>query len=247
MPLYTEELQSLETPIDVMFLMHKVFLLHSDKVGDLAMEAQSGGDLSDFKIALDEWLKHLFYHTLTEDEYMTGPLKDKDKELQDGRYPLRDNEKEHVDIREEGDEIRGHIKEDNSRTLPNIATSEVLAMEEENHALVMQRVKEVEEVVRELLGPDNVQSQLRRHLYKSVMALKVAEYDHFENEEAFVLPLVKEHMTIEQQSDCVRKLLYEDNSEYPRWIYDFIWDNLGDVERKLLERLGSDIGVELVG
>jgi len=24
MPLYTEELQSLETPIDVMFLMHKV-------------------------------------------------------------------------------------------------------------------------------------------------------------------------------------------------------------------------------
>ena len=105
----------------------------------------------------------------------------------------------------------------------------------------------MEEVVRKLLGPDNVQSQLRRHLYKSVMALKVAEYDHFENEEAFVLPLVKEHMTIEQQSDCVRKLLYEDNSEYPRWIYDFIWDNLGDVERKLLERLGSDIGVELVG
>ena len=120
-------------------------------------------------------------------------------------------------------------------------------MEEENHALVMQRVKEVEEVVRKLLGSDNVQSQLRRHLYKSVMALKVAEYDHFENEEAFVLPLVKEHMTVEQQMDCVRKLLYEENSEHPRWIYDFIWENLGDGERKLLEGLGSDIGVELVG
>ena len=79
------------------------------------------------------------------------------------------------------------------------------------------------------------------------MALKVAEYDHFENEEAFVLPLVKEHMTVEQQMDCVRKLLYEENSEHPRWIYDFIWDNLGDGERKLLEGLGSDIGVELVG
>ena len=171
MPLYTEELQSLETPIDVMFLMHKVFLLHSDKVGDLAMEAQSGGDLSDFKIALDEWLKHLFYHTLTEDEYMTGPLKDKDKELQDGRYPLRDNEKEHVDIREEGDEIRGHIKEDNSRTLPNIATSEVLAMEEENHALTarwevekseldeIKAVKEEADAARAAAGRPSVQGR----------------------------------------------------------------------------------------
>ena len=43
MTLITDKIQQLETPIDVMFLMHKVFLTQSEKASELAKNAIEKG------------------------------------------------------------------------------------------------------------------------------------------------------------------------------------------------------------
>ena len=44
MTLITDKIQQLETPIDVMFLMHKVFLTQSEKASELAKNAIETND-----------------------------------------------------------------------------------------------------------------------------------------------------------------------------------------------------------
>ena len=48
------------------------------------------------------------------------------------------------------------------------------------------------------------------------MAMHVLEFDHFENEEAFVLPLVQEGFTEQQRLEMVDRLLFDGNTENPR-------------------------------
>jgi hypothetical protein len=69
------------------------------------------------------------------------------------------------------------------------------------------------------------------------MEFRITEFDHFENEEAFVLPLVKDQMSSEQELECSRRLLFDDDAENPRWIIDFIYGELESGERELLKQL----------
>ncbi len=224
MPLFTDQITQLESPIDVMYLMHKVYMKHSDFTENLALEAQEGGDLTVFKANLDAWLKHLLYHAQTEDEYMTEPLKD--KILQDGREPLKANEVEHDELRQFG----GSVLE----LLDQASAENVLASEEEEHAKLMEKVDQVEEAAGDAIAERFVKPRTRRHLYRSVMELRVSEFDHFENEEAFVLPIVKEQMSSSEELECSRRLLIDDDSDQPRWIIDFIIDQLEGVEKQLV-------------
>ena len=52
------------------------------------------------------------------------------------------------------------------------------------------------------------------------MALHLLEFDHFENEETFVLPLVREGFSEQQQLEKVDRLLFDGNTDNPRWIID---------------------------
>jgi hypothetical protein len=73
------------------------------------------------------------------------------------------------------------------------------------------------------------------------MSFRVTEFDHFENEEAFVLPVVKDQMEHSQELECARKLLFDDESANPRWIIDFIAGELEGNERELLVELEKQI------
>ncbi len=231
MPLFTDTITRLESPIDVMYLMHKVYMGVSDRTEELARRAQDGGDLDEFKLNLDAWLKHLLYHAETEDTFMTGPLRE--KQLQDGRMPLKDNEREHNDLREKG----GHVLSMVDASETNLSAEEILSMEDEEHAKLQERVDEVTSIVDEVIEEKIATARTRRHLYQSVMALRIAEFDHFENEEAFVHPLVKDQMTSTQELECARRLLIEDDADNPRWIIELIYGEISDDEKLLLERL----------
>ena len=52
------------------------------------------------------------------------------------------------------------------------------------------------------------------------MALHVLEFNHFENEETFVLPPVREGFGEQQQLEMVDRLLFEGNTDNPRWVID---------------------------
>ena len=175
MPGFLDDIFELEHPIDVMYLMHKVYMRHSEEVESLSKSSEKDSDLDILATQLSEWLDHIYYHTDTEDLYMTGPLKD--KELHDGRMPLKENVLEHDVIRDSG-----KIASD---SISNIATvspvsyfsiKELLSMEEENHEILMTRVESVEEELKKILGNTKLDGAFRRHLYEQIVALKVAEY-----------------------------------------------------------------------
>ena len=67
------------------------------------------------------------------------------------------------------------------------------------------------------------------------------EFDHFENEEAFVLPLVREQMTYEQQLQLTGKLLFDSTDQNENWIVDFLFSVLDDDEKSLLQDLVAEI------
>jgi hemerythrin superfamily protein len=226
-----ENITRLESPIDVMYLMHKAFEAASERTEALAAEAQSGGSLDEFTEAFTFWVTQLLYHAEAEDDHMTGPLEDS--------QPARDNETEHDELRAAGGEIIEFMGKGDSAGLEDNVKGAMLALEEEQHQELIEAAQEVESVLKQAIGEDRVVGRTRRHLYRRVMALRVLEFDHFENEEAFVLPVVKEKMAGAQELEAARRLLIQDDAENPRWVIDWVATELNDVERGLLEELDA--------
>ena len=67
----------------------------------------------------------------------------------------------------------------------------VMGLEDAEHKALSQDLQDVADLLKKEIGQDKVTAGTRRHLYQRVMALHVLEFDHFENEETFVLPLVR--------------------------------------------------------
>ena len=227
----TEQTGRLDNPIDVMFLMHKAFHAQSERTEALAAQGQAGGDLSEFMDSLNAWVAQLLYHAQTEDEHMTAPLTES--------QAARDNEAEHDELRQEGGALIEFLGRGDSAGLSENVRAAMQAMEEEQHAEIIASVGEVQDVLKTALGEDRVLGRTRRHLYRRVMALRILEYDHFENEEAFVVSEVREHMDEGQQLEIARRLLIEDGAEDPRWVIDWVAEELDADDRKVLADLDA--------
>ena len=112
-------------------------------------------------------------------------------------------------------------------------------MDDQNHEELMNQLRTVDSVILEALGQKTILRRSLRHLYRSISDFRVVEFDHFENEESFVLPLVHDQMSYAEELECVRKLLIDDDSENPTWILDFVRENLVDSDRKLLDQISA--------
>lgn len=224
-----EEITKLEHPIDVMSLMHKAFEAVSERVERLAAEGQEGGDLAGFQEGFEFWIKQLLYHATTEDKYMTGPLIDS--------QPARDNETEHGELAQQGGDLLGFLEKGDDAALSESMKATVLVLEQGEHVALEEKLLEVQEALKKEIGQSRVVARNRRHLYQKVMALRVLEFDHFENEVAFVLPLVREVFEEKQELEMVRRLLIDDEAENPRWIIDWVASELTPGERDLLSDL----------
>ena len=223
------QITRLDSPIDVMYLMHKAFEAQSERTEALAAEAQKGGSLDEFTEAFNFWITQLLYHAETEDKYMTGPLT--------GSQPARDNETEHDELRAQGGEIIEFMAKGDTAGLADNVKGAMAALEEEQHRELVAAAQEVEDVLKQAIGEDRVVARTRRHLFRRVMALRVLEFDHFENEEAFVLPLVKKQMAGPKELELARRLLIDDDAEDPRWIINWVNSELNPTEQNLLQEL----------
>ena len=74
------------------------------------------------------------------------------------------------------------------------------------------------------------------------MALRVAQDEHFECEEEFVLSEIRQRFTEDQQMEIVRKLLIDEDSEASEWVLNWLNDNLNAQERELLGQLTANFG-----
>lgn len=220
----------LESPIDVQYLMHEAYRSVSIKVEKLAFDLQEGGDLEPFKAAFGAWGKHLLYHAVAEDTYMTGPLKNS--------RPARDNEAEHAALGAQAKEVGAFLRKGDDAALEE-SLQAILEFEGQQHRELEARLKDVKDLLAEQDGKRAVAARSRRHLYSRIVALRVAEFDHFENEEVLVLPVVRGRMDERQQLEVARRLLIDETAKDPRWIIDVVAQELDPEKQQLLFDLES--------
>ena len=160
---------------------------------------------------------------------MTGPFEDS--------QPARDNESEHVELLEKGTELVEFIGKGDTAGLEEHVKAAMLALEDQEHQQLLEKAKDVEEILKKEMGEQRVVARTRRHLYRRVMGMRILEFDHFENEEAFVCSIVRDRMSEKQQLDIARRLLIDDAAADPRWIIDWVAEELEPRERQLLAEL----------
>jgi len=110
---------------------------------------------------------------------------------------------------------------------------------EESHRRLEQRLEEVEACMDEEIGRAHVIARTQRHLYGRVVRLQIAQDDHLEEEEEFVLPLIREQLDENQQKMIVTRLLLDDEGQNKHWILDWLSRHLTPKERSLLKAVAS--------
>jgi hypothetical protein len=227
----TEEITELDSPIDVMALIHKALVAEGSRVQSLIEGYAPGDSFQNFRAAFNSWATALMYHADVEDQYMTAPMK--------GFQPARVNEAEHKELDGLFQDLSAYVdgREDNG--LEGTLRKAIVALHEEQYAELMERLEDVLGVLNEEIGRTRVIARTKRHLYGKVVALKICQDDHLESEEAFVLPEVRERMTESEQLDLARRLLVDAEAEDSRWILDWVAKDLTPGERGLLKDLES--------
>ena len=224
-----ESITKLEHPIDVMPLMHKAFRALSDRTEAMAAKASTIEDVAELDQAFGFWVKQIIHHAAVEDEAMTARLQNSG--------PVRDNETEHVELSEKAGDLRKFIALGNAAGLEESVREAAFTLDEEHHKELEGRFHEVEEALKEVLGENKVTVRTIRHIHSRLIGVRILELDHFENEEAFVCPLVRDEIDEAGQLYLVRRLLIDDTSEDPRWVIDWVHSELDPAERAQLEYL----------
>ena len=135
------------------------------------------------------------HHATAEDLYMIGPIADS--------QPARDNESEHAELAGQGTDLVNFMVRGDEAGLSDSVKAAVMGLEDTEHKALAQDLQDVADLLKKEIGQDKVTARTRRHLYQRVMALHVLEFDHFENEETFVLPLVREGFSEQQQLEML--------------------------------------------
>ncbi|MCH8988078.1 MAG: hypothetical protein IIA92_04645 [Chloroflexi bacterium] len=160
---------------------------------------------------------------------MTGPLEDS--------QPARDNEAEHAELAGKAGELAEFIAKGKAAGLEESVRQALFTLEEEQHKEFEERSHEVEDALKEVLGEKKVTARTIRHIHSRLLGVRILELDHFENEEAFVCPLVRDEIDEAGQLYIVRRLLIDDTAEDPRWVIDWVHSELDPAEQALLEDL----------
>ena len=221
----------LENPIDVMPLMHKAFRAVSDRTESLAAKASTFEDVAVLNDVFANWIKQIVYHAAVEDEFMTGPMTDPSKDNQ----PARDNETEHTNLAGKAADLASFIAMGSGAGLEESVREAAFSLEEEQHNLLEARFHDVETALKEVLGEQKVTARTIRHIHSRLLGVRILELDHFENEEAFIIPLVADEVDEAGQLSLVRRLLIDDSAEDPRWIIDWVYSELDEADQALLK------------
>jgi len=223
------EVKSFESPVDAMHLIHRAFSDEAARVQQIIEDLETDASLQAFRLAFNFWASALMLHADVEDEFMTAPMADS--------QPARDNETEHADIAAKVQGLEGYLKRGDLTSLEASVKEAVLALHEEQHSELMERLEDVLSVLNVEIGHTYVIARTKRHLYARTVALRIAQDDHFESEEAFVLPEIRARMSEAQQLDVMKRLLIDSQSDEPRWILDWVQGSCTPSEQGLIEEL----------
>ena len=202
------EITRLDSPIDVMYLIHKALRNEANRAIELVDKLGNGGTLQAFKLAFNEWATSLMFHADQEDQYVTKPLTACAPSMDDPTLGLVDK-------------VKGAM----------------LAHEDEMHEELLGGLEEVLAVLNEDIGNTSVITRTKQHLFGQVMTLRIVQEDHLDTEETLVLPMVRRCLTDEQQLLAARELLLDKAADDPRWVINWVSESLSEQERGLLAAL----------
>lgn len=204
-----DEIRELESPIDAMYLIHKALRAEATRAEKLVNQLEEGSALQSFKLSFNSWATALVFHAEMEDVYITEPL---------------------IKLQPSGDE--------NGRTIESVKMA-MVAQEEKHHQELMVTVEDVLMVLNEEIGKTSVITRTKQHLHRQVLALRIAQEDHLDTEEALVLPLVQSRFDEAAQLGMMKGLLLDELAQDQRWVLDWLCKYLSPDEQKLLSNLES--------
>jgi len=131
-----------------------------------------------------------------------------------------------------------HADMEDAYMTPLLPASPQTRENEATHARLAQRIEEIRSYLQEV-GHQTVTARMRRRLFGQVVALRIDQDDHFEEEEEFILPIIRDHHSSEEQLEIVSHLLLDSHAsdEESSWVVDWLRQDLTDVERQSLASL----------
>ena len=236
MPSMSTEIARLETPIDVMYLIHKALRTEAARVEDMVRRFQLGHSLQPIRSALESWRSAFAFHAGQEDRYLTSALP--------GFKAARVNQVEHMALREMLADLTGTLTKDDSEGLNTRLNDATVAPNKQQHARLIETLGDVMAVPNDELNTAEVIARTGCHLCLQVLAVRVAQDIHLKNEEAFVLPAIRRRVRKVEQLAIARRLLVDKDASDQRWVIEWVAQHLSWAERHLvadLERRFSEI------
>ena len=149
------------------------------------------------------------------------------------------DEAEQADLGQRLQDMAGCMDPDDTSELAQRVREAMGTLNEDQHKELTQKLEDVMAVLNEEIGKTKLIDRTKRHLFGRIVALHIAQDDHLDNEEAFVLPVVRQRMGEVAQQEVARRLLIDEDGQTPGWIMDWVVRALTPGERRLLAGLES--------
>jgi len=127
-----------------------------------------------------------------------------------------------------------HADQEDVYMTPLLPTSPLARENEASHQRLAHRMAEIRTYLQEVGEEAVVTTRIRRRLFGHVVALRIDQEDHLEEEEELVLPMIRERLSLAQQLEMVRRLLLALETEDPTWVVTWLMHDLTDMERQTL-------------
>jgi hypothetical protein len=108
---------------------------------------------------------------------------------------------------------------------------------ETTHTAMEAKLEEVQTCLNEEIGRTFLIARTQRHLYGKVVEARIAQEDHLEDEEASLLPVLRQRVDEQQQLEIVKGLLIDQEAPDNCWILDWLSQHLTLKEQQLLTGL----------
>ncbi len=108
------------------------------------------------------------------------------------------------------------------------------------HRRLAARLEDVQRCLTEEIGRTMLIARTQRHLFGAVVLACIAQDDHLEEEEAFVLPLIRRQLSATQQLEVIGQLLINRAAEDPHWPLDWLAGHLQSQEQRLMAHLAAE-------
>ena len=118
---------------------------------------------------------------------------------------------------------------------PLLPASALARDNEQSHQGLAHRMAAIRTALHEI-GEVVATARSRRRLFGHVVALRIAQEDHLEEEEC-LLPVIHQRIGEAEQLDMARHLLFDSESEDEHWMLDWMAPHLTAAERRVLANL----------